>query len=159
MGRGGAVAQVRQADDADWRNILLDDRRLRRQHPRRAERSNAAFFMPFENRDAPARGEMFWTQKEIEQLLLALGLPVDAPLSVLCVEMMPTLDALLTRQSQLRETASDQATFAEAAIAQRSGGVAAMASSDYVESRPLSDDLGHHRILRTSPLVAAPAVC
>jgi hypothetical protein len=157
-------AQVRQADGADWRNILLDDRRLRPQRrlqPRAADAYLAATTLSgaFQNHDAPARGHMAWRQDEIEQLLLALGLPVDAPLSVLCVEMMPTLAALRTQRSSFRESSGDQTALAGAVIAQRAGGGQAVDTTDYVEGRPLSDELGHHRILRTSPLVAAPPIC
>jgi hypothetical protein len=157
-------AQVRQADGADWRNILLDDRRLRPRRPLRPQSSDAYVVVSgassgaFQNRDAPARGEMFWTQDEIEQLLLGLGLPIDSPLSVLCVEMMPTLAALQTRPSD-RDSTNEPASFASAVINERSGGSSSTATDYYVESSPLSDELGHHRILRTSPLVAAPAVC
>ncbi len=157
-------AQVRQADGADWRNILLDDRRLHVQRRLRAQLPNdlhnvAASSGPFQNRDAPARAETAWKQDEIEQFLLMLGLPVDAPVSVLCVEMMPTLAALRTHPSSSRDSASDQTNFTNAVIAERSGGTQTIAASDYAESRPLSDELGHHRILRTSPLVAAPPIC
>ncbi len=162
-------AQVRQADGADWRNILLDDRRLRPQRrlrpiPGAAYRTVAALSGSFQNHDAPARGVTAWSQDEIEQFLLGLGLPVDAPLSVLCVEMMPTLAALRISPQSGRDPASDAATdpaaaLAGAVIAQRAGGGAAVAEADYIDARPLSDELGHHRILRTSPLVAAPPVC
>ncbi|MCU1344714.1 MAG: hypothetical protein JWL70_980, partial [Acidimicrobiia bacterium] len=157
-------AQVRQADGADWRNILLDDRRLRprRRLPAQSTKAflatDSASYQPFQNRDAPARGDSFWKQNEIEQLLLALGLPVDSPLSVLCVEMMPTLAALRTRPSP-RDAATGSDSFTRAVMSERSGGGSVTATSDYTEARPLSDELGHHRILRTSPLVAAPAVC
>jgi hypothetical protein len=51
----------------------------------------------FQNQDAPARGITIWTQNEILQMLRDLGLPQDSPLSVLCVEMMPTLATLRTQ--------------------------------------------------------------
>lgn len=156
-------AQARQADGADWRNILLDDRRLRfrrRARPNRADNRLApSSFEPFQNRDATSRGSMSWTQAEIEQLLADLGLPVDASLSVLCVEMMPTLAALRGRPTTFQQSATDRDTLAGAVMAERSGGNANVGTSEYEDSRPLSDELGHHRILRTSPLVAAPAIC
>ena len=82
------------------------------------------------NLDAPAIGTITWTEKEIRQLLEQFNLSIDTPLSVLAVEMMPRYDQYIV--------------FGE--------GV-----SDAV--RPLSRDLGQYRILRTSPLVAAPEVC
>jgi hypothetical protein len=157
-------AQVRQADGADWRNILLDDRRLRPQRrlrPSARETFLATATLPgaFQNQDAPARGAMAWRQDEIERLLLALGLPADAPLSVLCVEMMPTSAALRTQRSSLRESTADATEFASAMVAQRGGTRQAVDTTAEDEGRPLSDELGHHRILRTSPLVPAPPIC
>lgn len=157
-------AQVRQADGADWRNILLDDRRLRLQRrlrPSARETFLATATLPgaFQNQDAPARGATAWRQDEIERLLLALGLPADAPLSVLCVEMMPTSAALRPQRSSLRESTVDATEFASAMVAQRGGTRQAVDTTADDEGRPLSDELGHHRILRTSPLVAAPPIC
>jgi hypothetical protein len=71
-------AQVVQADGADRRNILLGRRRgfvSDRKQERRDEPDLAALVR--------------WTQDEIEQMLAALGLPVDSPLSVLAVELLP----------------------------------------------------------------------
>jgi hypothetical protein len=82
------------------------------------------------NLDAPATGTFTWTEKEIRQLLKLFNLAVDTPLSILAVEMMPRYDQYIM--------------FGEEADT----GV-----------RPLSRDLGQYRILRTSPLVAAPEVC
>jgi hypothetical protein len=74
---------------------------------------------------------------EVLELLRDLGLPLDSPLSVLCVEMMPTLAALRT-----------QSTVGGAPV-----------TPFEPDLRPLSDALGHFRILRTSPLTAVPAIC
>ena len=71
-------AQVVQADGADRRNILLGRRRgwiRQRKLERRDEPDVAALVR--------------WTQDEIEQMLTALGLPADSPLSVLAVELLP----------------------------------------------------------------------
>jgi hypothetical protein len=157
-------AQVRQADGADWRNILLDDRQLRlRRRLRAPQRGDvltlSAFSGPFENRDARARGATAWRQAEIEQLLAGLGLPVDAPLSVLAVEMMPTLAALRVRPTSQYAESPGRVDLADAAMAARSGGATTMTDPYEAQPRPLSDELGHHRILRTSPLVQSPPVC
>jgi hypothetical protein len=120
-------AQVRQADDKDNRNILLDDRKLQ----------VLKQLQGFQNRDAVARGATRWTNDEVLELLRDLGLPRDSPLSVLCVEMMPTLAALRT-----------QSTVGGAPV-----------TPFEPDLRPLSDALGHFRILRTSPLTAVPAIC
>ena len=70
------------------------------------------------------------SENEIRSLLNAFHLDDDTSLSVLAVEMMPRYDQYLWFTD--RET-------------------------EFV--RPLSTDLGQHRILRTSPPVAAPEVC
>jgi hypothetical protein len=155
-------AQVRQADDQDWRNILLDDRRLDVVPRLRGRLSDATgkklLIGAFENRDAAAHGATTWAQTEIAVFLSDLGLPKDAPISVLCVEMMPTSESLRTKSPEIRQLAT--ADLAAAVIAKRSGtgaGFKTAAIDDGV--RPLSDDLGNYRILRTSPLTAVPQVC
>lgn len=152
-------AQVRQADDKDWRNVLLDDRMLRvRPRDRGPELSGTAFIASttgFENRDAPVVGVTGWENEEVAQMLRALGLPAGSNLSVLCVEMLPTMAALMARPAS--NVATDVAALA---FAERSGlGGAAVSTDANADVRPLSDGLGHYRILRTSPLTAIPAVC
>ncbi|MFY9825685.1 MAG: hypothetical protein WAM82_30200 [Thermoanaerobaculia bacterium] len=154
-------AQVRQADGKDWRNVLLDDRRLDRVPRLRGRLSDATGKLlhvgGFQNRDAPAHGVTRWRQAEIAALLRDLGLPQDAPTSVLCVEMMPTLEALRVKdQPGQTHAASD---LVSAVHAERWGASAAAASSESSDVRPLSDALGNYRILRTSPLTAVPEVC
>ena len=74
-------AQVMQADGRDYRNILLARRRGR-----------------FEERKAQSRVEIdlnassAWAQAEIDAVLEAYELPVESPLSVLAVELIPELD-------------------------------------------------------------------
>ncbi|MBC7924778.1 MAG: hypothetical protein H7039_03900, partial [Bryobacteraceae bacterium] len=132
-------AQVRQADGKDFRNVLLGERRLafRPRLSGRLKLTGASITAPFENVDSTARGITAWEQGEILSMLRELGLPDDASLSVLCVEMLPTQ----------RVQAASAST--------------ALLPTSQVESdaRPLSDDLGHHRILRSSPLTPAPAIC
>lgn len=155
-------AQVRQADGKDWRNILLDDRALTLV-PRLAGRLSDAtgkklLVGAFQNRDVPAHGMMRWTQAEIALLLRELGLPPDAPLSVLCVEMMPTLEALRAKPAAQAQVAT--VDLAASVLAERSGNVAgAVDVATAGGARPLSDALGHYRILRTSPLTPVPEVC
>ena len=149
-------AQVRQADGKDCRNILLDDRRLR-VIPRvrgRFKNPHGDLLFAFQNADARARGAMRWTQAEILQALRDLGLPGDSPLSVLCVEMLPTLLSLRTPAS-----GSASAGLAASVHAERAGvGGGAAAALDEGPS-PLSEGLGHFRILRSSPLTPVPEVC
>jgi hypothetical protein len=90
-------AQVRQADGKDYRNILLDDRVLSvRRRLERIVELDGTVIVPITNRDAGTRGVCRWQQGELFQMLRDLGLPQDSSLSVLCVEMMPTLTALRT---------------------------------------------------------------
>ena len=160
-------AQVRQADDKDSRNILLEDRMLL---PRRRSRGTPKFSAfgglagstsgGFENADSAIHGIAAWDAKEVRAMLEALGLPDDSSLSVLCVEMMPTLDALVADDSRDRNSyvASDLASSAYAARAGTGTTVAGSATTD-VGARPLTFGLGNYRILRTSPLTEIPDIC
>jgi hypothetical protein len=82
-------AQVRRADGAVMRNILLDSRRgTPRQPPR--DSLISALVLPSEQampRERP--GDVSWRQAEIDTMLAGLSLPHGAPLSVLAVELMP----------------------------------------------------------------------
>jgi hypothetical protein len=152
-------AQVRQADGKDFRNILLDDRKLtlKRRLRGRFQTGPGLTLLGFENDDSPARAEMRWTQAEILAALTNLGLPPDSPLSVLCVEMMPTLNALVAQQTAGRALLNDPAG---SMVAERSGfGAPTGTPARENQLRPLSDALGHYRILRASPLTPVPAVC
>ena len=133
-------AQVLQADGLQRRNVLLAEARLdlvkvrdldvRAFLARRLDMDARAANSLTVNVDAPAVGAFTWTETDIRHLLELFHLAVDTPVSVLAVEMMPRYDRYII----LGEGVSD--------------GV-----------RPLSRDLGQYRILRTSPLVAAPEVC
>ena len=154
-------AQVRQADGRDWRNVLLDDRRLDLLPRIRGRVFDATgklmHLAAFQNLDAPARGVTRWTQAELATLIRDLGLPQDAPLSVLCVEMMPTLEALRVRDDPNASVHSDLIGALHDERLGRTPGAATVGTTDH--PRPLSEALGHYRILRTSPLTAVPEVC
>lgn len=161
-------AQVRQADDKDTRNVLLDDRVLVLRPRTREGRilggttklGGSSLTGSFENSDAPARAVTSWTAAEIRIMLASIGLPDDSPLSVLCVEMMPTMAALANR-SDTRDSLAG-ANIAALAFAERSGVSSPAVSAGVGTStgpRPLSDGLGHFRILRTSPLAPVPHTC
>lgn len=155
-------AQVRQADGKDWRNVLLDDTRLELVPPIRGRYAmpnvRAATLGPFQNRDAPARAAGRWSQMAIGGLLEGMGLAPDAPLSVLCVEMMPTVESLRLRDE--RSAYLSGADFVAGVQEVMAGaGTRAVGEVDVTRTRPLSDALGHYRILRTSPLTPAPEVC
>ena len=152
-------AQVRQADGKDFRNILLEDRKLlavpRMRH--KLEDPAGKAFLAFQNRDAPVHGVTGWRQAEIVSMLRELGLPTASPLSVLCVETLPTLENQKAAVPTGRSLAN--ADIAASVMKERSGQSAAAAATADSGVRPLSDALGHVRILRTSPLTPVPEVC
>ncbi|HEV8482838.1 MAG TPA: hypothetical protein VGV87_04705 [Blastocatellia bacterium] len=152
-------AQVKQADGKDSRNILLDDRKLtlRRRLQGRLDIAAGLSLLGFENDDSPARAAVRWTTDEILAALRNLGLPADSPLSVLCVEMMPTLKALRVAQTAGRAKFNN---FPVNMLEDRSGLDSSVGTAGQdSELSPLSDALGHYRILRTSPLTPVPQVC
>lgn len=93
-----------------------------------------------------------WDNKEIAALLLELGLPEDAPLSVLVVEVFGNITSIyehigLSLPEIKRLTANNPQVYA--AIEAR------QLQSQYA----LTNALGKYRILRTSPLTEVPFVC
>lgn len=193
-------AQVTQADNHDFRNILLDDRPLDWRVQVETDKSvnlvdkytdqqlqvlGSVAFKTFKyelnaasqlsvlklvdftakNKDARKYATVVWTQHEVEQLLANLGLPLGSSLSVLVVETLPQITNIFDHISRL-----DQPRVAEAAAplvaADRpdtlKGGAARSLTVQAAAVRtpsPVSDELGHHRLLRTSPLTPVPAVC
>lgn len=126
-------AQVKQADARKNRNILLSEVRL--EIPARPQVSvGLGKFVTKNivafNFDAPVTGISGWTESEIRQLLAQYNLDSTTGLSVLAVEMMPRYD-----QYFFPPVSPDTSV------------------------RPLSQQLGQYRILRTSRLVAAPEIC
>jgi len=136
------------------------------------------------NNDAPVYAEGGWYDAEVKNLLRGMNLPADSPLSVLCVEMFP--DVLLLLNNGVMSNRSAATAREERAAAGREDpemmrmlekhivtryqmmqdstneGMderAAWYSAAGNYFRPLTDHLGHHRILRTSPLVPVPDVC
>jgi hypothetical protein len=133
-------AQLKQADAKQNRNILLSEARAQFVESKQftlatflAERSSlpTQFANSFDvNIDAPATGVAAWSESDIEQLLDQFNLAHTTGLSVLAVEMMPRYDQYIL-----------------------------FGKEPDTSVRPLSRQLGQHRILRTSPLVAAPEIC
>jgi hypothetical protein len=200
-------AQVRQADNLDNRNILLDERQLdwrvrieteqeidwlaRYEIEERKTLKTIAFRESKDelsytklrhlyklkekgksNKDSKKYGTGIWSNDEIIQMLRLYGLPEDSPLSVLVVEVLPNI-------TNLREhiTPSDQpeskASLSGAALLLKLPALDFTVSrkltkllytttapgTEKESTRPLSETLGHHRILRTSPLTEVPFVC
>lgn len=197
-------AQVKQADNQDFLNILLDDKMLdwnvRVEHDKRVdwaavytdeqrmtlkrvairnwkdELDYGNFRHVYQladiatvNKDATKYGTVIWSNNEINQLLALYGLPPDSPLSVLCVEILPQITNLYDHvnsldseevQRNLKSTVTSENFPSEGIIKEEMAiRKKAMQSVNLSESKPLSNNLGHYRILRTSPLTEVPFVC
>src|SRR5262249_33190882 len=79
---GLLYVQVRTADGADWRNILIGRTPLRFSAEQARRRGGAE-----------PQGIGYWDQDQVELWLEVLGLPLNAPLSVIAVEMLPEFDS------------------------------------------------------------------
>jgi hypothetical protein len=195
-------AQVKQADNKDYRNILLDDRQLDWRVQIETEKDvniierytdseleilssiNANNFKYEINvgnvknvlklvdyskkpKDSKKFGTTVWTNNEVNQLLDIYGLPQGSPLSVVVVEILPQITNIFDHVSKLHKPVIANAT--EKLVAQ--GNVeefrkiiheAESLSTQRATIKrpsPVSDQLGHHRILRVSPLTEVPEIC
>jgi len=120
--------QVKQIDGATNRNILIG-----RQLASVLTVSGSYAGAPALPQNREPRGTASFEQTSIASLLAQLGLPDNAPLSVLAVEVLP---------GPHLESGTSGIQFENVALPD-----------------PLGRDLGQRRILRTSPLTAAPASC
>jgi hypothetical protein len=195
-------AQVKQADKMDYRNILLNDRRLdwrvqvetekevdvlQKYTPDDLQVLNSITINNFndsinyakfqnvyklidysdKNKNAKKYGTTVWTNNEINQLLTLFGLPSDSPLSVLVVEILPTITNIFDHFSNFEkpEVSQNVANF----LADEQKNTFVKTANSAVRDRiqrvnqrkpsPVSDELGHHRIWRHSPLTEVPEVC
>jgi hypothetical protein len=130
-------AQLRQADGKGNRNILLTETRLDYVDPKKVphliDKKWTKLMVAnslMVNLDAPAAATQKWPETQIQNMLKQFSLSPDTRLSVLAVEMMPRYDQFILFGDPPNQSV-----------------------------RPLSRDLGQYRILRTSRLVSAPAVC
>ncbi len=161
-------AQVRMADDSDNRNILLDDR-LMRLRPRIVSRENGELVFDGEQADTAKRSVAEWSNAEIKSRLEHYGLPTDSRLSVLCVEMMPMHEEFLLHNQVWEQNLYYAHNIGEPSEAFRflqhteQGMQLSAALSKEVPQelmpRPLSEDIGYYRMLRSSALVGAPEIC
>jgi hypothetical protein len=135
-------AQVTQADGASQRNVLLLTERLDPLPDQVVDPNGRTG--PSVTRDVYGVG--FFSQKDdktlgktgIETVLNSLLLPLNSPLSVLAVELLPT-NGPFDRPVE------------------GPGGPAP--AQDPQGIGPLDNNLGGQRILRTSPLIAVPPIC
>ncbi len=154
-------AQVKRADNQDYRNILLGEKRLeiRRQKVDIDFIGGYAQQLTLTNVDKRAFGATIFPQDHVEEALARLGLPTDLPLSVLCVEMLPTNPRL---DFPRRTPTPSTTTGVPAGEFEPAGVLAASLAIDSAKAsklRPLSGQLGHYRILRTSPLTEVAQIC
>lgn len=198
-------AQVKQADNLDYRNILLDDRPLdwrvqvetkkkenifKRYSEEQikqlthitsktlkseaviVESGNLLKLIDFgrKNKSSTKYGTTIWSNRDVARLLAECGLPQDAPLSVIVVETLPQIRNIFDHISSL-----EKPNVAIAALNLMDDNGKKTFIAEYGKkfgprgdssvpplahrSRPLSDELGNHRILRTSPLTKVPEVC
>ena len=111
---------------------------------------------------------------EVNMLLRNLGLPEDSPLSVVCVEMLPLVFSLINRDykrsnvtTRGKTTNMEDLVLAHLRSRYSSADITEeqhLASRDYQTAaanylKPLSDQLGNFRILRTSHLIPVPEIC
>lgn len=197
-------AQVKQADNLDYRNILLDDKPLDwrvqiepekdvdvfekytdeqlqvlnqvtlktlKANVSLAQTGNFLKLVDYskKNKNASKYGTTVWSNKEVSQLLAVFGLPRDSRLSVLVVETLPQITNIFEHMTKLDQPAvaqaaadlmnnEQQSTFNQEYKRRFAPGEAVTGALNRKPS-PVSDQLGHHRILRTSPLTRVPEVC
>ena len=150
-------AQVMQADGLAYRNILLGERKLIDPLPEH--------YKVRINKDAPVYAVTAWTNMEVEQVLAIMGLPIDSPLSVVAVEMMPKPETYLELITELEDSIADEFTmnakkevlvkYLDTKLTDKKQ------NQDFtqVNNSPLGKSLGQFRILRTSPLTKVPYIC
>ena len=153
-------AQVKRADNQDYRNILLGERKLeiRRQKIDIDLVGGYAQQLQLSNVDKRAFGSTVFIQTEVEFALKRLGLPVDLPLSVLCVELLPTKPALdyPVRSTVGVNNAAVVGGANDTTLPSAAPPINVVATGP---ASPLSSQLGHYRILRTSPLTEVAEQC
>ena len=131
-------AQVTQTDGASQRNILL----ARQEATLLPQTQFGKPVITAHSQNREPRGIAAFAEADIVGMLTLLGLPLTSALSVLCVEILP---------GPLQYFARDAAV--PAALTH------APAATVAAQEDPLGSQLGQRRILRTSPLTAAPAIC
>lgn len=180
-------AQVRQADGLDNRNILLGqtelhlpdlkllqaDFRRRITNAKRRKQLDLARSLQLElsqilsrDKEIGRHGYGCWSGKEVKAMLELYGLPFDSSLSVLCVEVYGQITRLSEHidnfsAAKKRELVrSVAAEFGSTTATQISRSLGSTKSDVQQQERdPLGSELGHHRILRTSPLTPVPFIC
>ncbi len=134
--------QVKKADGSDFCNILLEDKKMDIKPIKDSRNPKLKQIIP---KDRIYYGRCWWSQTKIIDLLQEKGLPINSPLSVICIEMYPAFEKLafpLDPSPPARSLAFESEEELKS-------------SSPF----PLSNDLGKRRILRTSPLTKVGKLC
>jgi hypothetical protein len=100
------------------------------------------------------RGSTTFSQKQIEGLLAMLSLPLNSPLSVLAVELLPGSFHMQTFRKENNQALQEAAKAAGLITRTVPSDVQVNDTED-----PLGKQLGLRRILRTSPLTKVPDIC
>lgn len=99
-------------------------------------------------------------------MLELYGLPLNVPLSVLCVEVYGQITRLSEHFDNFSAAKMEElfrgvaSVYGTTSATQFSRSLSSLnAEVQNKERDPLGSELGHHRILRTSPLTPVPAIC
>ena len=106
-------------------------------------------------KDLPKTATAAWDNKEIAELLKQLGLPEDAPLSILVVEVFGNITSIFDHIYYL----SDEQLSALAGSDNTQQIANTLLDRRRRNRQALNEELGNYRILRTSPLTEVPFVC
>jgi hypothetical protein len=159
-------AQVIQADGKSHRNILLDEKMLIYFSAKEYNKYEQYFHT---NADGQVYSVNTWSNKEVDQILAIMGLPISSSLSVLCVEMMPRPERYIEMPLEFAEALAKETPlqkivakpFLAKFMNMQTDNVMIKAEMSATQNResPLGRGLGQYRILRTSPLTPVPFVC
>jgi hypothetical protein len=179
-------AQVKQADGLDYRNILLDEKRLLQKPPERYRkifgekignagndgnlilqlRNEMTQLIALEN-EATWQAYGGWQNKEVAELLYLYGLPIDSPLSILCVEVFGQItniaehinDIFQKKEELIESIAVNYDQLLAEGMRNETFKKLDTQLPVKPDTDPLNSQLGYHRILRTSPLTEVPFIC
>ncbi len=189
-------AQVKQADDQDYRNILLSELQLKPLKRKNAEELYNSFNISLEkqneeykrkelptititkellkqnvyqqmawDKESPRNAFGRWTNQEVDELLRLYGLPINSPLSVLCVEVF---GQITNAYKHIENFEANKDAFVEKTSLVFNEEVAYALKKNLKKAKspkapapidPLNSQLGLFRILRTSPLTKVPFIC
>ncbi|WEK20632.1 MAG: hypothetical protein P0Y49_05710 [Candidatus Pedobacter colombiensis] len=175
-------AQVKQADGMGYRNILIGEKNLVYKvvgilnNPIRHGQDAAGlkeakrlaiqqqYLQVAQQKEAVKYSEGMWLNAEVEEILDLYGLPIDSPLSVLCVEVFGYIRNLADHVTDLETVKAKMIESVTVNLDQAVGAYLSKTLKKPIEpniddSLPMSDELGLYRILRTSPLTEVPFIC